>query len=258
MRRVRLVALLAGVSALVAGLSSAPARPADGDWGTLTGVVKLPNAPAPQPITNVNDPACKDCNLVEEAVIVGKTGGLKNVVVWLRPANTDRKAEFPKEKIHPDLAKASPKQHVIDQPCCQFIPRVLAARAGDIVDVKNTSPANHNVNWQSDAESFNVLLPPNMNKVTQPLAAQRAPITIACNIHPWMKGLVRVFDHPYFAVTDEDGKFEIKNAPVGNWNIVYWHEKGFHKGREGALGFPVSVKGGGKTEVPAIDFEFPK
>ena len=38
---------------------------------------------------------------------------------------------------------------------------------------------------------------------------------LACNIHGWMKAYVRVFDHPYYAVTDEDGKFEIKLARVG-------------------------------------------
>lgn len=258
MRRVRLAALLAGVFTLVAGLSVSPARPAEDGWGTITGVVKLPNAPAAKKIENVNDPACQKCDLVQEDVIASKEGGLRYVVVWLRPDNDNKKATFPKDKIHPDLAKVASKQHVIDQPCCQFIPRILAARAGDTVDVKNTSPANHNVNWQSDAESFNVLLPPNQNKVSQPLAAQRAPITIACNIHPWMKGQVRVFDHPYFAVTDATGKFEIKNAPAGKWRIVYAHENGYHQGAKGALGFPVEVKAGGTTEVPAISYEFPK
>ena len=75
--------------------------------------------------------------------------------------------------------------------------------------------------------------------MTEPLKAETPPIPFKCDIHPWMKGYVRVFDHPYFAVTDEDGKFEIKNAPAGKWRIVYWHENGFHKGREGAVGFPV-------------------
>jgi hypothetical protein len=64
---------------------------------------------------------------------------------------------------------------------------------------------------------------------------------------------MRVFDHPYFAITDQDGKFEIKDAPVGKWRIVYWHELGFHKGREGILGFPIEVKAdkpGGTTMEP--------
>ena len=66
-----------------------------------------------------------------------------------------------------------------------------------------------------------------------------------------------MFDHPYFAITDADGKFEIKDAPAGKWRVVYWHEDGFHKGREGVIGETIEVKGP-TLELKPLDFEFPK
>jgi len=62
---------------------------------------------------------------------------------------------------------------------------------------------------------------------------ESGPISYKCSIHPWMSGYVRVFEHPYYAVTDDDGKFEIKNAPVGKFRIVFWHESGLRGGRTG-------------------------
>ena len=69
-----------------------------------------------------------------------------------------------------------------------------------------------------------------------------------------------VFDHPYFAVTDAEGKFEIKNAPAGKWRIMYRHENGYHKGKAGNKGFPVEIKdhGRGTLELLPVEFEFPE
>ena len=66
-------------------------------------------------------------------------------------------------------------------------------------------------------------LPAGGNKEVK-LKADKQPIAISCNIHPWMKGYMCVFDHPYFAVTDDDGNFEIKNVPAGKLQMVIWQE----------------------------------
>ena len=113
------------------------------------------------------------------------------------------------------------------------------------------------VNYNSDTEPFNNNMSPNTSKKTQPLQAQSSPVTFKCDIHPWMQGRARVFDHPYFATTDADGKFEIKNAPQGKWRIVYWHENGFHQGAKGALGFEVDATKG-DVELKPIELELPK
>ena len=218
-------------------------------------------------ITTDKPVCCKDGDLVSNKFEVDpKTKALKNVIVWLRPDSDDRMAKFPQDKIAPAIAKAKSVQHVIDQPKCQFEPRVLAAREGDTLVVKNSASIGHNVNFkdaadtETDSRSFNVTIPAGKEHVIkEPLRAARTPTMFNCDIHRWMEGRLRVFDHPYFAVTDKDGNFEIKEAPVGKWRVVYFHEGGFHKGRDGALGFPIEIKGDKKTtELEKIDYEMPK
>jgi plastocyanin len=262
MRLLRLTAFTAATFAVAGALASTKAQAPNGDWVTIKGQVKMPDAPKAKEIAvNVDKQHClMNGPLVYEDIVVNpKSQGVKGVVVWLRPDNPNRNAPFPQEKIHPDLAKGKvkAKNHVVDQPCCQFVPRVVAAREGDTIEFKNSAPVNHNVNYNSDKEPFNNNMAPNQSKKTQPLEAQTSPITFKCDIHPWMQGRARVFDHPYFAETDADGKFEIKNAPKGKWRLVYWHENGYHKGREGANGFPVDATKG-DVQLDPINLELPK
>ena len=73
-----------------------------------------------------------------------------------------------------------------------------------------------------------------------------------------MCGTVLIFDHPYFAVTDEKGNFEIKNAPAGNYRIIYWQENtGYRGGREGRFGTPINIAAGaaGIMEMKATEFD---
>lgn len=264
MTRFRLLALLGGVSALVLGLSSSPAQNA-GAWGAVKGRIKFAAAPEAQKVDVNNDKehCLSKGPLVRENYIVNpQTKGLKNVVVWLRVDDADpksvNKTPFPQDKIKPALAKPAPKNHVIDQPCCQFVPRILAAREGDTLEFKNSAPVSHNVNYNSDEEQINPTLPPGKSlTLSKPLKAQTSPIPFKCDIHPWMAGRVRVFDHPYFATTDENGNFEIKDAPAGKWRLVIWHEEGNHKGRDGRVGMPIEIKGGGTLELQPIEYEPP-
>lgn len=258
MRSLRVPALSAGLFVLAGGLTAQAQN-----WSTVTGRVKLPAAPEARKIDATTDKefCTKDGPVVDESLLVGKTGGVQNVVVWLRPDSADRAAKFPADKINPALTgKAT--ERLIDQPCCQFIPRVTAAMAGDKLVVRNSAKVAHNTNMSGGDENpglvFNINLPPGgVNAPAAPLAAQRTPIPFKCDIHPWMKGYLRVFDHPYFAVTDADGKFTIKDAPEGKWRLVVWHENGFHKGREGVLGTPIDIKGPTHTVDP-INLELPK
>ncbi|MGL6074194.1 MAG: cupredoxin domain-containing protein [Fimbriiglobus sp.] len=226
---------------------------------TVKGQVKRKELPQAEFVDVNADKAHCEMNgkLPKEAVLVDKTTkGLKNVVVWIRPDTDDRKETFPKDKIKPELAKPTPKTHTIDQPCCQFIPRILAVRVGDDLEVKNSSPVAHNI--KIDEFGINpIMAAKSTYKATKPFAATNSPIKFTCSIHSWMVGNIRVFDHPYYAITDKDGKFEIKDLPAGKWRIVYWHENGLHQGKTGALGFPFEAKDA-MTELKAIDFEFPK
>jgi len=246
---------------------AAAQNPPPAAWVTLKGQVVIPaNVPVPQrkPLTvgGPDAPACmKNGPILDESVIVSpKTRGVKNVVVWLRPNDAvSPKAALAPNEIHPGDAKRKPAEVVIDQPCCMFVGRVSCARVGDTIEVKNPATFPHNFFWVSENNgALNQNIPAGGSFKFGPLVAESSPIQYKCTIHPWMDGYVRIFDHPYYAVTDDDGKFEINNAPVGNYRLVYWHEKvGFKGGRAGRFGDPVAIADGGKgvMEMKPTDWD---
>jgi hypothetical protein len=247
--------------ALIAAIATAQAPKARAKWADVKGQVVLPaNAAIPgrNPLA-VNVPACLQKGpILDEAIIVNpKNRGIKNVVVWLRPDARNPKAAFAANEIHPDDAKRKPAEVAIDQPCCMFVDRVTCARVGDSLVVKNSAAIPHNFFWVSaNNGECNANIPPGgKHDFAKPLAAEPGPVQYKCTIHPWMTGYVRIFDHPYFAVTDEDGQFEIKNAPVGKYRVVYWHEKvGLRGGREGRFGEPIDIAGP-VTQLKPTDFD---
>jgi plastocyanin len=255
MTRIRLLSALA-LAFAVGGAATAQ----DKKWATIKGQIVFPagkEAPKPAEINVTADKEhclSKGALASEELVVNPKNKGVKNVWVYLKPAEGDT---FDAAAVHPDLAKPAAKEHVIDQPVCAFVPRVVVARAGDTLLVKNSSPVPHNIKFAADNLEFNQTLAAGGSyKPEKALEAQRNPATFACNVHPWMGGRVVIFDHPYFALTDADGNFEIKNAPQGKFRIFYRHELGYHKGRDGAKGFPVEIAGD-KVEMKPVEIELP-
>ena len=262
MRRVRLFALAAGLAAVGLATLPAAARQA-GPWAAIKGQVVLPAGvavPARKPLEVSQDKAhCLSKGpILDESVIVNpKSKGVKNVVVWLRPDTMNPKSAFEPGQINPDDAKRKAAEVVIDQPCCMFVNRITTARVGDTIVVKNPAPVAHNFRWTSGNNGeLNQTVPAGDTfKMPQPLVAESGPIPFSCTIHPWMSGYVRVFDHPYYAVTDDDGKFEIKNAPAGKFRLVYWHEKvGFRNGKEGRFGEETTVTAPA-TELKPTEFD---
>jgi hypothetical protein len=257
------------IGLLVVAFVSAPPPPAASPWVTLSGQIVWPKGkdlPDPPVVTVTTDKqhCCGAGPLFDETYVVDRTSrGIKGVIVWLRPDNDDPKSVFPKDRIHPDLVAAKPAEHTIDTPRCQFVPRVMVVRAGDVLKAKNSAPVAHNLHLEGVANEINRLIPANQDaiKVVESFKLEpQVSIPIRDAIHPWMKGSIKVFDHPYYAVTDADGRFEIPKVPVGVWRIVYWHEQGYHKGRDGRLGFRVDVKdkGAAKHALPPLEYEFPK
>jgi len=188
MRSVRLLLLFAGIALAVGATAQAQ------DWSTIKGQVVFKNGPKPEAITPTNDKAhCESKGPLLSTLysVNEKNGGFRNIVVWLRVDDAkNHKAPFPIEKIKPDLVKVAPVERVIDQPCCQFEPRILAVRAGDTLIVKNSAPVGHNIKFNGDGDlSFNTNLPPaGVYKIKNGLVAEYGAISFECNVHPWMKG----------------------------------------------------------------------
>jgi hypothetical protein len=245
-------ALAALIAGLAVGLSNPSAAQAPADWATVKGqVVYDGNPPERKTLDVTKDQGhclAKGPLLSEEWVVNKENKGVQWTFVWLMPNNP--MAQMP---IHPALAQIKNKDVSIDQPQCQFEPHALGLRQGQDLVAKNSSPAVHNVNWTGGLKNpgGNVIVPSKNSHTITDLKADRFPVTITCNIHPWMKAYARVYDHPYFAVTDANGKFEIKDAPVGQYRLVVWHEAiGFLGGAAGRNGQPIEIKKGGTTLEP--------
>jgi hypothetical protein len=244
--------------------ASAPAQPPA--WVTIKGQVVLPmglSIPKPKAlnVAGANAAACLQKGpLVDDRIDIDPgTRGIRNVVVWLRPGNVKVNAFAPNE-IHPADAKRKPADVLIDQPCCLFTPRIVTARVGDTIVVKNPAAFPHNFFWTStnNGEHTSNIPAKGQFRLPKPLVAEASPIPFRCTVHPWMSGTVRIFDHPYFAVTDEKGNFEIENAPAGNYRILYWHENtGYLGGRQCRLGTPINITAGTNCimEMKVTDFD---
>jgi plastocyanin len=130
----------------------------------------------------------------------------------------------------PDKKFEAPSQHVVvDQKKMEFIPRVVVILQGTTVDFTNSDPVGHNVYWPSI--SGNKKLTHNLG--TWPKGEKKSfqfnhpgVASLLCNVHPEMSGYVIVVTAPYFAVTDKDGNYEIKNVPAGKYTLKTWSEDG--------------------------------
>jgi hypothetical protein len=245
-----------GLTALLVAVTGLTARPADAADGTIKGQVVFAGAtvPAQQPLNvNKNQAEClaKGPVLGEELVVNKDNKGVKNVFVWITATDGG------KPPVPAALAKPAVKEVYLDQPFCAFIPHAMAIREGQDVVVKNTATIPHNVNWSGGPKNpgNNLIVPAGGSlKMAPAFKASKAPVSVTCNIHGWMKGYFRVFDHPYYAVTDADGKFEIKDAPVGAFKIWYWTDGGWKDGAAGANGFPITIKAG-DNDLGKVDWK---
>lgn len=207
--------VFAAILAISAGAASGQ------EWGDLTGTFVIKGAaPAAAKINVDKDPQfCGQHSLVDEAVVVNKeNGGLANVVVYLM--------DTAKPKIHPDYEKGAKAEVVIDNQNCRFEPHVLAIRTGQTLVIGNKDPIGHNTKADFFGNTpFNDLIPAGGSLKKSFTKAEATPSDLTCSIHPWMKARLLIRDDPYFAVSDKDGKFIIKNLPAGEHTFVVWSNK---------------------------------
>jgi len=201
--------------ALAAAAATIPAIAAD-----ITGKVTLKGTPPPEKeISQIKDDA--NCGkLHTEAVktrffVVGANSGLAETVVMLKG-------------ITGKSAGASAAPLVIDQKGCFYSPYVTACQTGQKIVVKNSDPVLHNVHTEpavSENKSYN--LPQMAGGADLNFSYDKAEsfLKFKCDVHPWMFAYVTVVDHPYFAVTDKDGNFTIKDVPAGKYTITAMHRK---------------------------------
>lgn len=206
--------------------SSRPVRTGTGTIrGTVTLVGRVPNLRTP-----VDEPCCNGkATIVDETLTADEVGHLRDVVVYLEDA--------------PGAEPASPPPVVLDQTGCRYVPHVLALRVGQTLRVKNSDPTIHNVHGMCEKNrAFNFA--ETVAGQTRDLTfSEPESFTVRCDVHPWMRAQVTVFDHPWFAVTGADGAFHIEHVPPGSYTLVAWQEK------YGEIRLPVSADDGKVVEI---------
>jgi uncharacterized membrane protein/plastocyanin len=143
-----------------------------------------------------------------------KDGKLKNVLVRITGGLKQTSFGPPPEKAV-----------VLDQIDCMYEPKVVAARVGQKVEIVNSDPVFHNVrSITTKNENFNIGMAHQHERVTKVFTQPDMILQTKCDVHPWMTGYIAVVEHPYFAVTDAGGRFEIPAVPEGQYTLELWHE----------------------------------
>jgi len=229
--------VLAAAAAVAVGVSSLSFA------ADISGTAKL-DGPAPEvkPIDMSGVQQCNDMHpdpVMEESIVANDKGMLANVVVSV------------KKEDSPDLTGEAPKEAaMIDQEGCMYKPHVVAMMGGQDLVVKNSDNFLHNIHTLSEKNpSFNKAQPNKNDGEKMPDPPKVAEyFHVKCDVHPWMSAYVAVFDHPFFGVSDKDGKWTIKNLPDGDYTLTAWHEK------LGTQEKKVTIKDGKPAE--AIEFTF--
>lgn len=196
-------------------------------------------APAPKEINMGADPSCAALHptpaFTEEAV-VNSNGTLKNVFVYVKAGLEGKTFPAPADAVK------------FDQNGCHYTPHVLGVRAGQPVEIWNSDATLHNIHsLTKESKEFNVGMPIKGMKVKKTFDKPEIMVKMKCDVHPWMNAYIGVLPHPFFAVTDETGKYEIKDLPPGKYTLEAWHETFGTKTQE------ISVEDGTPA---AADFSF--
>lgn len=155
-----------------------------------------------------------------ESFVVGKAGGLRDVVMFLVPGDKPVKA-------HPSYEAAAKDKVTLDNKGCAFVPHVALVRTGQALLITNSDPTGHNsqYNFTANKKAENPLIAAKGEHKVGELTKREVRVQpVSCAIHPWMLGYVLIQDHPYMATSDEEGVLEIKNLPVGKHSFQMWQD----------------------------------
>ena len=151
--------------------------------------------------------------LPNDSYLIDSNGGLKNAVVFIEAAT---------------VTPADPqKLNVIENSGCRYVPRIHAMQKGERLRIRNNDPKLHIPHSYLQQKTVFMLSLPFKNTILEATHKIRDAgiLKLVCDTHAWMLGYVHVFDHPFFAVTDDKGAFSISNVPPGAYTLKAWHEE---------------------------------
>jgi plastocyanin len=146
-------------------------------------------------------------------IATGRGGALADAFVYIRSGLEGKAFKPPMEAV------------VLDQRGCMFVPRVIALHTGQTLAVKNSDPVSHNVHpMPQNSREWNQQQAPGAPDLARRFIRPEVMIPVKCNVHSWMRSYIGVMDHPYFAVTGNNGEFQWTQIPPGEYTVAVWHE----------------------------------
>jgi hypothetical protein len=194
--------------------SAGAARAADAGSGAVAGKVSFSGAvPPAQKVKLAADPKCVALHPggLEKVPVKVKDGGLADVLVYVK-SGLDGAFPAPTEPL------------LLDQVGCEYHPTVVVVRVGQPLKIRNSDDTLHNIHPRPTLnKEFNVGQPRKGMEVTRSFDQPELMIPTGCDVHPWMRSYISVLPHPFFAVTREDGTYEIKGLPDGEYEVEAVH-----------------------------------
>ena len=186
------------------------------DGGTIRGTVKW-SGPLPKlspaalnKDTDVCDPDGRKTRDMER-LVVSSSGGVANTVVYLKNISKGKALEIPETR------------QSLNQKTCRYEPHILLVPMNGTMHLKSSDHVLHTVHM-SGAADYNLPFPFVDQEVNRTMN-RAGLVDLRCNAgHIWMNAEVMVVNHPYYAVTDAEGRFELSNVPAGTYEIEAWHE----------------------------------
>jgi len=201
--------------------------------GTISGRITYDGTPPkPEKVTITQDPATCGTSRELDELQVSPSGGVKETVVYLVDIKSGKKMDFP----------AKP---VLDQKGCRYEPHVQIVAKNSSLEVKNSDPILHNIHSYQEGRTILNIAEPKQGMTVDKKMTKAGGESLKCDIHNFMRGAIFVAENPYAAVTDAEGKYEIKDVPPGTYQIATFQEVAGTK-----MG-SVTVPAGGKVTYDA-------
>jgi hypothetical protein len=184
--------------------------------GTISGTVKW-SGPIPRglefPVTKdpqICDPESKK-TVALDRLIVGPQDGVANTIVYLKDISSGKAFDLPEQRRH------------LNQLHCRYVPHILLVPENAVLQMESSDATLHTIHMEG-AATFNLPFP-FTHQITARTMSTPGLVHLQCNGgHVWMSAEMMVAPHPYYAVTDESGRFDFSDVPAGTYQIVAWHE----------------------------------
>jgi len=179
--------------------------------GVVRGSIQFVGKSPEMKTFTATEPCCRgEPPIVDETVVANSNGTLRNVFVFIEGA--------------PKLNGASQPAALLDQSRCTYSPHVLGVQIGQTLNIRSSDPTMHNVHFNPTINPAHNYAMTQVGQEVKTTFNGAEFIRMKCDVHPWMTAWVGVFDNPFYAVTKQEGSFEIKGIPAGNYRLVAWHE----------------------------------